>query len=227
MSTVLFSRNGSVGIIMTVLILGFLMVISMSGVYLVGAEKQGAVAARNPDRAYAAAESGIFYYLGVISATTTTFLTPQADTLKRIHFLSKNTRNTVNVGGQQVATYTGRAPVLVFTSIATSTWMFASGTPLFTNVDDKASSSLFMIKTFADCTNLPVSLASYVYIKSLGVYREMDNNTPVASYYAQLIARLEVIPGNKQIKIDRIWRMPIEYPYSETASFHANLNMPW
>lgn len=221
-------RRGMVGMIMVILILAFLMAVSMSGVYLIRAEKQGTISSQYPDRAYAAAEAGIFYYLSVISGTDTTYLTSPADCLRRVHFLSSSTRNLTGVAGQQVATWSGAAPALTFVSIATSTWMFASGTPLFPgDLDDRASSSLFVIKTFADYTGTDSSLASFVYIKSLGVYREMNADTPVASYYAQLIARLEVFPATREVKIDRLWRCPIEFPFSQTASFHSNLNKPW
>ncbi|MBF0501722.1 MAG: hypothetical protein HQM09_16405 [Candidatus Riflebacteria bacterium] len=227
---ILASRKALAGLIIVVLVMGFMMAVSTSNILLVRTESTGVTFSQYPAKASSAAQAGINYYMGLLLADGYTFSTTSTDCRKRIHFLSENTpsRSTSNTPGQQIAichpASTTQNPYN--NTIAVSAWTFASGTTLFESTPDVASSALFMIKTYADDDN-GACLASFVYIKSLGVFRQIDDGVPVASYYAQLNARLEINPYNRTIHVDRIRQMEVQYPDSVIATFHSSLVYPW
>jgi hypothetical protein len=226
------ARRAMAGLIITVLVLGFMMAISTSHLMLTQTERQGIHAAEHAGRAQAAAEAGLFYYLSLVNATSTTFLTTPADCRKRLHFLGDPTMNNsayVGVPPQQIGIWTGGTPVNgTFSTIEQSTWLFPEVSPFIPPVaQDVASSSIFMVKTYADTTSAAV-LASYVYVKSLGVYRLLEGDTVMATFAAQLQARVEVFPVTKRVIINRFRFVPVEDPTDiANGPFHTRLTRPW
>jgi hypothetical protein len=215
-----------VGIIMTVLVLSFLAVVLYSGISLVTTEIKAQNASQYPDQARAAAMSGIQFYLGcLVIASDTTFATTAT---QRLHFLSESNRNNTAVAGQQVATWTGSLPSpKIFSNIATSSWMY----PITLNLSpsgalDIPSSTVFILKTYVHDDGGP-NLASYVYVKSLGCYREIQGNEVVASYYAQLLARILIASAEQEVSLEKYRSMPVQYPSGPTSPFHTNLPRPW
>lgn len=219
--------NGFAGFVIVIIVLGFMMAVSTGNFLLVNAERQALQAGKGPDRAVAASYSGIMYYIGILQATDTTFLPGSANNHKRIHFLCNSTLNSTSTAGQQIATWSSVPPAATYPVIATSSWLYASGTALFSSeTDDLASSSAFMLKTYVDQTDSD-TLASYVYVKSLGKHTEFQNGVELNTHYSQHIAKLEIDSVKRTIRIDKLMKMPIEYPKSQTGNFHSKLYRPW
>ena len=225
-------RMGSAGLIVTILVMGYLMAISTSHNTLIITESRGTSAGSNRIKALAAAWSGVNFYQGLLLATTTTFepLTPD-DCRKRFHFASQVPLPSTAVHPhRQMATPSDSLVAASawydgFVHVATSVWMCASNPAIQPTPWDIPSSSIFIIKTYVD--TVPVNLASYVYVKSLGCYREIENNEVIASYYAQLLARIEISTVTSTLHIDRVVQVPLEFPFSNTAPFHASMSAPW
>lgn len=211
---------------MTVLVLSFLTVVLYSGISLVTTEIKGQTATQYPDQARAAAMSGIQFYLGcLVLATDTTF---SSNPRQRLHFLSESTRNNTAIAGQQVATWSGAPPPSSsFPTIATSSWMFPITSNIFPpGAIDVPSSTVFILKTYAHDDNGP-NLASYVYVKSLGCYREIQGNEVVASHYAQILARILIASADQEVSLDKYRDMPVQYPQGPTSRFHTHRPLPW
>ncbi len=218
------ARLGAVGIVLAVVVLSFMMVVSMSILALITTERQAASTSRSAESSYALAQAGILYYMGLLTATDTTFV-PGQET-KRIHFLSRSDLNDTSVTSplkQQIGLFTAD-PGLVFPTVATSAWMFASGTTLFQEDDNHlASSGLFVIKTYV----LTASLSESILVKSLGAFRQIEEGSVATLSYSQVVARLKIDPTRRTVSIDRMTRVPIEYPLSETSPFHSSLYDPF
>ncbi|MEW5993062.1 MAG: hypothetical protein AB1744_01535 [Candidatus Zixiibacteriota bacterium] len=226
-------RAGSAGLIVTMLVMGYLMSISASNNILIITESRGAAAGNNRIKSLAAAQAGINFYQSLLLATETTFdrLSPD-DCRKRYHFASQVPLPLIAAHPhRQIATYTGAAlnPAAawydVITNLATSTWMHASHPAIVPTPYDVPSSSLFIIKTYVDLK--PANLASYVYVKSLGCYRELQGDDVIASYYTQLLARIEISTVTKKLRVDRTMEVPLEFPFSNTSRFYASMPVPW
>ena len=223
------STRAMAGLVIMILVMGFMMAISSGNVIIVQNEIQITSANTNPDRAQAAAWSGLMFYMGVLYATETTFL---SGPVNRVHFLSEtiNGRNATASAGQQIATFSPGLAI-TFPVIATSVWIYASSTAILdtdTYPEVLASSSLFMIKSYVDHRSV-ASFSRYLYVKSLGAYREFgsDPTVPVASYYSQLIARIEVDTTRSMLTLERVMPMPVECPRAVASPFHSNLYLPW
>lgn len=219
-------RSGMAGIIVTILVLSFLAIVLNSGISLVRTEIQAQTAGRYPDQARAAALSGIQFYMGcLLLASSTTF---HADPRQRLHFLSQSTRNNTALASQQVATWTLIPPHSVYPNIATSTWLYPLTSPALSPPDapDVPSSTLFILKTYAHDDG-GVNLASYVYVKSLGCYREISGNDVIASHYAQVLGRILINKNTGELQLEKWRTMPVQYPSSAVASFHTDRPRPW
>jgi len=203
------------------------MVVSMSTILLVRTEIQAAKAGECPDLAQSAAMSGLLFYQTLLTSTDTTFLTGAANNRKRLHFLSLTNRNRTNVTGQQIAVWTGPTPSFTYSTVATSAWMYPNGTSLWnSDCPDTSTSSIFMLKTYAYEDN-GGKLASYVFVKALGCYREIEEDMIVASHYCQLNARLLIDPVARTVDIEKMRKMIVQYPDTSISSFATSLPAPW
>ncbi|MFZ2958661.1 MAG: hypothetical protein WA705_17365 [Candidatus Ozemobacteraceae bacterium] len=221
-------RRGTAGIIILVLVLGFMMAIATSNNLLVSTESKGASAGSSQGKSLAAAMSGVQFYLGVLNATDTTLnVVTDADAKMRYHFLASSTLQSGP--NQQVATRSAGVVSAIgaatdYPAVSTSAWSFASAPDIVSTDYDCPSSSIFIIKTYVDQDNL----ASYVYVKSLGCYREIDDdNSIIASYYTQLLARVLINTSTSVISLDHLMQTPVEYPSNQLAPFHKVLPLPW
>ncbi|HNV71484.1 MAG TPA: hypothetical protein PKO06_17400, partial [Candidatus Ozemobacteraceae bacterium] len=190
----------------------------------------------NRIKALSAAYAGLNFYQGLLLATTTTFdRTDWNSCRERFHFLARAPIAQLNNAlypGRQIATSTVGALAAVgdawyngFIHVATAQWLFASDPAIIPTDFDVPSSSLFIIKTYV--ASPAAGIASYVYVKSLGCYREIQNDEIVASYYAQLLARIEISTVTSTLSINRLMQMPLEYPFCATAPFFASMPVPW
>ncbi|NLI76285.1 MAG: hypothetical protein GX442_07580 [Candidatus Riflebacteria bacterium] len=218
-------REGMAGMIITILVLSFLVIVLTSGITLVRTELQAGKTAMYSEQARVAAMSGVQFYIGcLVNASATTFA---ADPRQRLHFLASSTLNVTGNANQQVATWSSPPPNSTYPTIATSTWMFPDVPLLFSaEAPDVPSSTLFILKTFAHDDN-GVELASYVYVKSLGCFREVQGDTVIASHYAQVLARILIKSGEQEVSLDRLRKMPVQIPTGTASPFHTNRPLPW
>lgn len=216
-------NKGLAGLIVSIMIISYLTMVLSTGVTVVQTENSYNKSYNTIERAKAAAMSGVFYYMGCLLATSSTF-----SNNIRLHFLSRSDKNRSQIANQQIATCSsGSGIAFIALNVATSAWMYPDIIDLCPpNSDDVPSSSIFIIKTYVDNTSNN-TLASYVYIKSLGCYREIEGDNIIASYYSQIIARIEINNLKKTLTLVN-WRyMPIQYPANEDSAFHSQLILPF
>ncbi|MBF0409382.1 MAG: hypothetical protein HQM10_18725 [Candidatus Riflebacteria bacterium] len=183
-------RTGATGIIMVILMLGFLMTLSISYIQMNRNENLGNTYDIYQNRAKAAAMSGINF----AAATLTSRGDASADSKSRIYFIRSDSTADRNllINGASFSDTT------LYTNIATSQWYYVSS-PSGSLSTEAASGSLFRLHSYYDSG---VNIATAYYVKSQGLFREIATASTeiVATYQSQILSRFNLDSGI--VKID-------------------------
>ena len=198
------NEGGSVGLIVVIIVLGFMMSIATSYSLLIQTETIGSDVSVKYLRARAAALAGVGYVVAQLAATDTTFVGP-GGWRDRIYFLYASTSASL------INRMTGTGPPLPYTDLTApvaTQWFY--GTPLTSPLPDEVPEAMqFKV------TNYPngVNFATSAYIKSIGKYLEIEPNQPtviLATWTAEVIARISIDLTSKMVSVD-YWRpRPVE-----------------
>ena len=183
-----------------------MMAITSSFSVLVQTETTGLNVSRKYLRARSAALSGVGYVIGQMAATTTTFLGHYKE---RYYFLyaSSTPDLTARLAGTGIAA-TG------FSATIVSQWYYAisQNNPV---PDELATSMLFKVTSYPNA-NGPATSA---YIKSIGRYYEIESNAILATWTAEVIARIKISTDTETISIDYWQPLPVEACQLSTDPF--------
>ncbi|MBI3039199.1 hypothetical protein HYY75_09155 [bacterium] len=200
MKKIIFVPRGIAGLVVVILVLGFMMAISTSYVAMIRVETSGNDAMGNQDRARFAAFAGVSYVLAQLQATSSTFLNGPGSYTERVYFAT----GPLAFGPS-------------FPTIATSQYLFLDS-PLAAQEGETASASLFRV-----CSYYDTATPSAYYVKSIGVFRDIDidTGTIIATWQAQVLARLRVATPTKTISLESYIPMQLE-PDDPTGPFFTN-----
>ncbi|NLI76271.1 MAG: hypothetical protein GX442_07510 [Candidatus Riflebacteria bacterium] len=210
-------ERGAAGLIVVIIVLGFMMAIATSFSLLVQTETVGANVSQKFLRARAAALAGVGYVVAQMEATESTFI----DYKERLIYLRASLTPDLNarLGGAGV----GGSPYTGYKALVTTQWFYASATvnPI---PDEVASSMMFKVTTYPNGTD-----DNSCYVKSIGRYLEIDVENPAvvnATWSAEVIARLNLDPIGKTITIG-FWRpLPVEPCVNTTDAFFSLSQRP-
>ncbi|MBF0544061.1 MAG: hypothetical protein HQM08_06500 [Candidatus Riflebacteria bacterium] len=196
------NRTASAGIILVILMMGFLMTLSTSYIQMMRNETQGALTDLKQNRARAAALSGINFMAAQLS--TDPSAAQIGNEAQRIYYLASDSDICRNYTD---ATYSPNAsfPRATFPNVATSQWYYVSDPAPFT-ATEAATSSIFRLSSYYDYTNI----ATAYYVKSQGMWRDIATNSDqiLATYQCQLISLINI--DNGMITISAIRPMNYE-----------------
>jgi len=216
-------RRGSAAIILTIIILGFMMAISTSYVTMVQTETRVQASQDKAARAQDAAFAGVGYVIARLLATSSTFLVDSTQASikgKRLYFAYSRNAYDVMVRFDDF----DAAPTTTFQNVASSQWLY----PLTQGMllaDEMASSVAFLVTTYpapnpADTVPPYDVVPDYYYVKSQGMYRDIDPGGLVtATYTSQLLARLVIATPTFQVKLERYQPMEVEVDKNNTSFF--------
>jgi len=175
-------RNGTVAVIVVILVLSLMMAFTTSFHLMIQVEKGGGTSKHKQDRARFGAIAGINFVTGQLQATSSTFLSVTDYEKYRLYWAS----GTAAFGS-------------AFTNVVPTRYYYVSNSPQLMD-DEVASASLFKVVTYFDSTNL----AKNYYVKSIGFYRdiELQNGNVVATYQAEFLARLIIATSTKSITLE-------------------------
>jgi len=206
-------RSGSAALILTIIVLGFMMAVSTSYVTMVQTETRVQTSVDKSARAKDAAFAGVSYVIARLMATSSTFLvdsTPASLKGERLYFAydatlaSKNNR------------FGGLTPT-DFKNVASSQWIYPDTTGLLMS-GETASSVAFRVTSYPVASGTTINPFFY-YVKSQGMYRDIEDGVTVtATYSAQILARLRIATLTYEVKLERYRAMEVE-DASSTADF--------
>ena len=214
------------GLIIVIIVLGFMMSISTSFSVLLQTEAVGANVTSKYLRARSAALAGVGYVVAQMAASDSTYLTYK----DRIYFIyASNTTdlnrrmnsasNSTNVGiPGSPSSHTG------FKATVVTQWFY--GTPATNPIPLELPKALqFKVTNYPNVINYATS----TYIKSIGRFLEIDPSTPTvvnATWTAEIIARVSIDSSNKTTTVD-YWRpLPVEPCSYATATFFTVGQLP-
>jgi len=209
-------RSGSAALILTIIVLGFMMAVSTSYVTMVQTETRVQTSVDKIARAKDAAFSGVSYVIARLMATSSTFLvgnTPASLKGDRLYFAYDATPASKNIR------FTGLTPTADFKNVASSQWIYPDTTGLLMS-GETASSVAFRVTSYPATYPASVTMDPwYYYVKSQGMYRDIEDGTTVtATYSAQILARLRIATLTYEVKLERYRAMEVENDGS-TAEF--------
>lgn len=197
-------RKGSAALILTIIVLGFMMAVSTSYVTMVQTETRVQRSIDKTARARDAAFAGVSYAIARLLATGSTFFidsTPATIKGERLYFAYDATAASKNIR------FAGMTPA-DFHNVASSQWLFPVTTGLLLS-DETASSVAFMITSYPATSSTNIVIPNQYYVKSQGMYRDIDDGATVsATYSAQILARLQIATLTMQVRLER-------YQYAE------------
>ncbi|HEY9070529.1 MAG TPA: hypothetical protein VIV61_09725 [Candidatus Ozemobacteraceae bacterium] len=216
-------RRGSAAIILTIIILGFMMAISTSYVTMVQTETRFQTSQDKAARAQDAAFAGVGYVIARLLATSSTFLvdsTQASIKSKRLYFAYSRNAYDVTARFDDF----DAAPTATFQNVASSQWLYPVSQGMLL-ADEMASSVAFLVTTYpapdpTDTTPPYNVVPNYYYVKSQGMYRDIEPNGLVtATYSAQLLARLLIATPTFQVKLERYQPMEVEIDWNNAPFF--------
>lgn len=207
-------RSGSAALILTIIVLGFMMAVSTSYVTMVQTETRVQTSVDKSARAKDAAFAGVSYVIARLMATSSTFLVNSTDaSLKgqRLYFAHDATAASKNIR------FSGMTPA-DFKNVASSQWIYPDTTGLLMS-DETASSVAFRVTSYPATSGAAINPFFY-YVKSQGMYRDIEDGTTVtATYTAQILARLRIATLTYEVKLERYRAMEVENATPSAAFF--------
>jgi len=208
-------RRGSAALILVVIVLGFMMAISTSYVTMVQTETRAQTSLDKSARARDAAFAGVSYVIARLLATSSTMLVDSDPvTLKRdrLYFAFDCSAYAINTRFAGL----DAAPTTAFQNIASSQWLYPVTTGLLES-DEVASSVAFFVTSYPATNLANIVIPEYYYVKSQGMYRDIEpDGTVTATYTAQILARLLIATPTLQVKLERY-----QYTEVETDVFNS------
>jgi len=201
-------RRGSAALILVVIVLGFMMAISTSYVTMIQTETRVQTSLDKNSRAKDAAFAGVSYVIARLLATSSTMLVDSNPVnLKRdrlyFAFDDSNSGKLARFGGLDAS------PETAFQNIASSQWLYPVTTGLLES-DEMASSVAFFVTSYPATDSTKV-IPEYYYVKSQGMFRDIEpDGTVTATYTAQILARLFIATPTLQVKLERYQYMEVE-----------------
>jgi len=190
-----------------------MMAVSTSYVTMVQTETRVQTSIDKIARAKDAAFSGVSYAIARLMATSSTFLvdsSPASLKGERLYFAYDATPASKNIR------FTGLTPT-DFRNVASSQWIYPDTTGLLMS-GETASSVAFRVTSYPAASGTAINPFFY-YVKSQGMYRDIEDGTTVtATYSAQLLARLRIATLTYEVKLERYRSMEVESDGS-TAEF--------
>ncbi|MBP7632598.1 hypothetical protein KBA41_00410 [Candidatus Ozemobacteraceae bacterium] len=209
-------RRGSAALILTVIVLGFMMAVSTSYVTMVQTETRVQTSVDKIARAKDAAFAGVSYVIARLMATSSTFLVDSTpgSLKKRLYFAYDGTSDSVT------NRFGGLNPITDFTNVASSQWIFPDTTGLLEG-GETASAVAFRVTSYPAASGTTIN-PFYYYVKSQGMYRDIEDGITVsATYSAQLLARLRIATLTYEVKLERYRSMEVESD-GATADFFTS-----
>jgi hypothetical protein len=214
-------NSGAIGLTVVILVLGFMMSISATYVMMVHSEFQIGDAIDSNARAKDAALAGVHFAIARLQATSTTYLVEDTNLSlsKRLYFARSSTATDKN------ARFSGLTPAN-FTNVASSQWLFPVESSTSLGLDEEAESSMFRITTYPATKTTSIDYSKY-YVKSQGMYRVIDPSTleAIATFSAQILARLSIATSTRSVRIDVYQFMEIEPSTNSADSFFSVRNV--
>ena len=208
-------RSGSAALILTIIVLGFMMAVSTSYVTMVQTETRVQTAVDKSARAKDAAFAGVSYAIARLMATSSTFLVDSmpASLKGRLYFAYDATDASKNIR------FSGLTPS-DFKNVASSQWIYPDTTGLLMS-NETASSVAFRVTSYPAASGTTIN-PFYYYVKSQGMYRDIEDGITVsATYSAQLLARLRIATLTYEVKLERYRSMEVESD-GATADFFTS-----
>ena len=217
------SQRGSVGLILTILVLGFMMAVSSSFVMMVNTEVRTQGTLDKNGRARDAAFAGVNYVIARLQATSSTILVSNsaADIKgKRLYFSYDATASSKNI---RFSGY-GGTPATDFANVASSQWLFPLTDGLLLE-DEVASSVCFRVTSYPATNSLDVVTPDFYYVKSQGMFRDIESGTVMNTFSAQLLARLQIATNTLSVRLERYQVMETEPLGGATSDFFSKRRM--